>query len=76
VRQYSGACARHFANPKSLGAWVEDNTDASVKTALAALTARQANAVRDGVPTARVIELPNTNHIVFLSNEADVLRAR
>jgi non-heme chloroperoxidase len=27
-----------------------------------------------GVPSARVVRLPNANHFVFLSNEADVLR--
>ena len=65
----------------SLGAWVEGNTDAAVKTAAAsiskamvALTAKQEKAVRDAVPTAHVIELPNANHFVFLSNETDVLR--
>ena len=26
------------------------------------------------MPTAHVVELPNANHFVFLSNEADVLR--
>lgn len=26
------------------------------------------------MPTARVVELPNASHFVFLSNEADVLR--
>jgi non-heme chloroperoxidase len=70
-----------FANPHSQGAWVEGNSDASVKaaaaaysTALAALTAKQEKAVKDAVPRAHVIELPNANHFVFLSNEADVLR--
>jgi non-heme chloroperoxidase len=70
-----------FANPHSLGAWVEGNTDAAVKTeaasiskTLVALTAKQEKAVRDAVPTAHVIELPNADHFVFLSNEAEVLR--
>src|SRR5215831_6969727 len=67
-----------FANPHSQGAWVEANADASVKAAtdaaLTALTATQEQAVKEAVPTAHVIELPNANHFVFLSNETDVLR--
>jgi non-heme chloroperoxidase len=70
-----------FANPHSQGPWVERNTDASVRAsanaysaALAALTAKQEKAVKDAVLTAYVVELPNANHFVFLSNEADVLR--
>jgi hypothetical protein len=35
---------------------------------------RQAAAIRDGVPTARVVKFTTANHYVFLSNEADVLR--
>ena len=70
-----------FANPHSEGPWAERNTDASVRAsanaysaALAALTAKQEKAVKDAVPTAHVVELPNASHFVFLSNEADVLR--
>jgi non-heme chloroperoxidase len=69
-----------FANPHSLGTWVDDNTDPSVRTAakaysaaLAALTERQKKAVENGVPMAQVITLRGANHYVFLSNEADVL---
>jgi len=28
-----------------------------------------------GIPSAKVIRLPNANHYVFRSNEAEVLRA-
>jgi non-heme chloroperoxidase len=70
-----------FANPNSQGTWIDRNTDASVlasanaySVALATLTAKQEKAVKDVVPTAHVIELPDANHFVFLSNEADVLR--
>jgi pimeloyl-ACP methyl ester carboxylesterase len=70
-----------FANPHGLGTWVDRNTDASVKSAadaysaaLRPLTERQEKAVRDALPAAHVITLPNANHFVFLSNEADVLR--
>ncbi|MFI5103486.1 MAG: alpha/beta fold hydrolase [Terriglobales bacterium] len=37
-------------------------------------TGAQAKAFEKGVPTARVVRLPNANHYVFRSNEADVLR--
>jgi non-heme chloroperoxidase len=70
-----------FANPHGLGTWVDDNTDPSVRAAaeaysaaLGPLTEKQEKAVRDGVPTAHVVTLPNAHHYVFLSNEADVLR--
>jgi hypothetical protein len=40
---------------------------------LDAATERQAKAIEQGVPTARVIRLPGAHHI-FLSNEKEVLR--
>lgn len=70
-----------FANPHSLGTWVDDNTDPSVRAAaeaysaaLTAFTQKQEKAVEDGVHTAHVITLPGANHFVFLSSETDVLR--
>lgn len=36
--------------------------------------AAQLKAFESGVPTARVVRLPDANHYVFKSNEADVLR--
>lgn len=70
-----------FANPHSLGTWVDENADPSVRAAaeaysaaLGPLTEKQEKAVQDGVPTAHVVTLPNSHHYVFLSNEADVLR--
>jgi non-heme chloroperoxidase len=70
-----------FANPHSQGIWVDHNAEPSVQNAakaysiaLSALTERQENAVRNGVPKAKVIVLPGANHYVFLSNETDVLR--
>jgi non-heme chloroperoxidase len=70
-----------FSNPHSQGPWVEGSTDASVRTAadaysaaLAGLTDRQEKAVKDAVPAAHMVTLPNANHFVFLSNPADVLR--
>jgi non-heme chloroperoxidase len=70
-----------FANPHSLGTWIDDNTDSSVRTAakaysaaLATFTERQEKAVENGVPRAHVITLSGAHHYVFLSNEKDVLR--
>ena len=36
-------------------------------------TGAQARAFEAGVPSARVVRIPNANHFLFLSNEADVL---
>jgi hypothetical protein len=33
-----------------------------------------ADTLQAGYPNARVVRLPNANHYVFFSNEADVLR--
>jgi pimeloyl-ACP methyl ester carboxylesterase len=70
-----------FANPHSEGSWVDESTDPSVRTAakaystaLEALTEKQENSVRNGVPTAHVITLTGANHYVFLSNETEVLK--
>jgi len=41
---------------------------------LDALLQRQAQAIRNALPSARVVKLPRAHHYVFLSNEADVLR--
>lgn len=71
-----------FANPHSLGAWVDSNADASVQSdtkayhsALGAMTERQEKSVESGAPTAHVINIPHGNHFVFLSNETECLRA-
>lgn len=70
-----------FANPHSLGTWVDGNTNPSVRaaarsysSALEALTERQEKAVENGVPAAHVITIRGAHHYVFLSNEAEVLR--
>jgi len=59
------------------GRWAETTSDPVIKAQIARLRAfkdRQAKAVEDGLPGARVVMLPGANHYVFLSNEADVLR--
>jgi non-heme chloroperoxidase len=69
-----------FANPHSQGIWVNDNKDPSVQaaaraysSALEALTAVQEKSVENGAPSAHVILLPNANHYLFLSNQAETL---
>ena len=71
-----------FANPHSLGPWIESTADASVRsdakayaTVLGAMTERQKKSVENGVPAAQVITIANGNHFVFLSNETECLRA-
>jgi alpha-beta hydrolase superfamily lysophospholipase len=53
-------------------------SDSAVRAAFiardSASTGLQAEAFERGVPSARVVRLPNADHFVFNSNEADVLR--
>jgi len=70
-----------LANPHSLGTWVDNTSDPSVRAAAKAysaalepLTEKQEKAVQEGVPTAHVVMVPNAHHYVFLSNETEVLR--
>jgi len=42
--------------------------------AMTALIERQTKSIEDGVPSARVVRLPDAHHYLFLSNEAEVLR--
>jgi pimeloyl-ACP methyl ester carboxylesterase len=65
-----------FAVPHDLGP--ATGGDAAAHTAMVAAdldrTSAQAKAFESGIPSARVVRLPNANHFVFNSNEADVLR--
>ena len=77
----SSAARREFSwTPPFFGAWaaaIAMAPDIALKAAIAtdvAQTEAVANAFQIGVPTARVVKLKNTNHYVFMSNEADVLR--
>jgi non-heme chloroperoxidase len=59
------------------GRWADSSTDPKVSQQVAglrAVLARQTKAIQDELPNARVVQLPDANHYVFLSNEADVLR--
>ncbi len=65
-----------FANPRKPGPY-PFNTPAE-RAAAVAMEASGIDAVakafQKGLPTARVVQIPQSNHYVFLSNEADVLR--
>jgi len=70
-----------YAIPHVLEAWIRNATDPSVHEVANAylsrvdpLVEKQAKALENGAPTARVIRLRG-HHYVFISNEADVLRA-
>jgi len=70
-----------FANPHGQGTWVDRNTDPKIheaaeaySSALMLLVDRQAKAFENGVPSARMVNLPGAHHYVYLSNQADVLR--
>jgi non-heme chloroperoxidase len=65
-----------FAVPHNFGPMFEkDPAERKVAGAMDLdRTAAQSAAFQAGVPSARVVRLPNANHYVFNSNEADVLR--
>jgi hypothetical protein len=52
----------------------DEATLAAAKARNNAKSEAQAKAFEKGVPTARVVRLPNADHFVFTSNEGDVLR--
>jgi pimeloyl-ACP methyl ester carboxylesterase len=71
-----------YANPHSLGTWVDHNADPKVQAearafsaSLEALGAKQIEAVREAFPADTVITIPGANHYVFITNEAQVLGA-
>ena len=69
--------ALFLVSSQSPGRWAETSTDPKDRQQVAGLSAvleRQAKAIEDGLPSARVVKLPGANHYVYLSNEADVLR--
>ena len=69
--------ALFLVSAQSPGRWADSSADPKVREQVAGLRAvltRQAEAIREGIPGARVVQLPDANHYVFLSNEADVLR--
>ena len=65
-----------YANPHDPGPYAF-NTPAERVAAEAFETAdinAMAKAFQVGIPSSRVVQIPNANHYVFLSNESDVLR--
>lgn len=63
-----------YALPRQLPPVQLDAAQRAALQAADSAIAAQASAFEKGVPTARVVRLPNATHAVFLSNEADVLR--
>lgn len=71
------APALFLVSSQNPGRWTDSSADPKVRqqvVGLQAVLARQSKAIEDGIPGARVVQLPDANHYVFLSNEADVLR--
>lgn len=75
-----GASLVIFAHPHVQEAWMSASGDSTVRAradayfrAVDALTERQAKAVADAVPAARVVRIRGM-HYIFASNEQDVLR--
>jgi len=65
-----------FADPHNLGqfAGMDEKTRQTLILDDFARTSAQADAFQAGIPGARVVRLPNASHMIFQSNEADVLR--
>jgi non-heme chloroperoxidase len=65
-----------FADPHNLGQIDADDPEARQKLIMDdfARTSAQADAFEAGVPGSRVVRIPNASHMIFKSNEADVLR--
>jgi hypothetical protein len=67
-----------FAVPHDMGPWVNNQADPALREAYAAretaLVEKQAKAFENGVPSARVVRIPYANHLIFMSNERDVLQ--
>ena len=69
--------ALFLVSSQSAGPLAESSTDPKIPEQIAAMNAlldRQAKAIQETLPGARVVKLPVANHYVFLSNEEDVLR--
>jgi non-heme chloroperoxidase len=65
-----------FAVPSDFGSMAanDPNVRAAFEASIKASIEVQAKAVESGLPSARVVSIPNADHYVFQSNEADVLR--
>lgn len=66
-----------IVSSQSPGRWAEASTDPATRSqidGLSALQDRQAKAIAEVVPNARVVKIARANHYVFLSHEAEVLK--
>jgi pimeloyl-ACP methyl ester carboxylesterase len=65
-----------FADPHNLGQFDADDPAARQKLIMDDFlrTSAQADALQAGIPGSRVVRIPNASHMIFQSNEADVLR--
>ena len=65
-----------FASPADPGPLAHNDTEAlaGFEAYDAAITAAQIDAVRSAAPSAHIVLLPQANHAIFISNEADCLR--
>jgi pimeloyl-ACP methyl ester carboxylesterase len=65
-----------FAVPHDLGSAFQENPTvrAAAERTDETWTKAQVIAFEKGLPSARVVRIPNANHFIFQSNEADVLR--
>jgi non-heme chloroperoxidase len=65
-----------FADPHDLSGKYKDAREREKAEGLDfARTERQANAFQRRVPSARIVRLPHAAHLIWVSNEADVLNA-
>jgi len=63
-----------YAFPHDLRSMPDDTARKKAADSDPIITGEQSKAFEAGVPSARVVVLPNADHYVFRSNEADVLR--
>jgi pimeloyl-ACP methyl ester carboxylesterase len=65
-----------FADPHNFGQLFADDPKARQALILDdfARTSAQADAFQAGIPGSHVVRIPNASHMIFVSNEADVLR--
>jgi pimeloyl-ACP methyl ester carboxylesterase len=69
--------ALFLVSSQSQGRFADNSTDPVIKgqaAALSAFTERQAKAIADGLPGARVVRLQGANHYVYLSHDEAVRR--
>lgn len=65
-----------YADPHSFGPFYRNDPDklAALVADDKATVSAQADAFQAGVPSAQVIRIPNADHFIFRSNEAEVIR--